>query len=87
MGFAELPGGRLYVAAGSRDADWALNLRSNTSCTATIGERTGRYEARQLDEPARNEAIRALILKYGTPAERLGWGPAFELTPVHNGPA
>jgi len=34
---------------------------------------------RPLDGAARNAAIGALILKYGTPAERLGRGPAFRL--------
>ena len=38
--------------------------------------------AEPLPEPGRQEAVRALILKYGTPAERLGWGPAFRLVPV-----
>jgi hypothetical protein len=30
----------------------------------------------------RNAAITALILKYGTPSERLGAGPAFRLVPM-----
>jgi hypothetical protein len=35
--------------------------------------------AEPLDGAARNAAIASLILKYGTPAERLGRGPAFRL--------
>jgi len=35
--------------------------------------------AEPLDGAERNVAITALILKYGTPAERLGRGPAFRL--------
>jgi len=69
----------LLVAAGDEEADWALNLRSFARCTATIGERTTDYEAHELSGRARSDAIRELILKYGTPAERLGRGPAFRL--------
>ena len=85
VGFIEHPGGVLVVAAGSEVADWALNLRSDARCTATIGDTTRAYEARELNESARSDAIRDLILKYGTPAERLGRGPAFELSPSSAG--
>ncbi len=81
VGFVEEPSGSLLVAAGADDADWALNLRSLPSCTATIGEETLVYQAVELEEVERNRAIGALILKYGTPAERLGRGPAFRLSP------
>jgi len=82
VGFVEEANGSLVVAAGSEDADWALNLRFTARCTATIGERTFACEARELSDEARSAAIRSLILKYGTPAERLGRGPAFLLQPV-----
>jgi hypothetical protein len=35
-----------------------------------------------LESPDQARAVRELILKYGTPAERLGRGPAFRLRPV-----
>ena len=35
------------------------------------------YRAEEIDGPERARAITELILKYGTPAERLGAGPAF----------
>jgi len=81
VGFVEEPDGSLLVAAGEPDADWALNLLADPTATATVAERTGRYRAVELDGPERSAAIASLILRYGTPAERLGRGPAFRLQP------
>jgi deazaflavin-dependent oxidoreductase (nitroreductase family) len=84
VGFVEEPDGSLFVAAGSEGADWALNLAADPACLVTIGERSQRYLARRVDDDdaARARAVAALILKYGTPAERLGHGPVFSLTPA-----
>lgn len=72
--------GDLLVAAGSPDADWALNLAADAACRATVGELTHDYRAALVEDPAeRGAALTALILKYGTPAERLGAGPVFRL--------
>jgi hypothetical protein len=38
--------------------------------------------ATALDGPEAAAAVRGLILRYGTPAERLGRGPAFRLIPA-----
>jgi hypothetical protein len=37
-------------------------------------------------DPLRAAAIRDLILRYGTPSERLGAGPVFRLRPSAAGP-
>lgn len=79
VGFVEEPAGTLLVAAGSADADWALNLHADPRCTVTIAGDTRRCVAEELDELERAHAVTELILKYGTPAERLGRGPAFRL--------
>ena len=79
VGFIESADGALLIAAGSESAHWALNLRAQPLCRATIGERAAAYMASQVDGPARSEALAGLILKYGTPAERLGRGPVFRL--------
>lgn len=79
VGFVE-DGADLLVAAGAESADWALNLRANPLCTVTIEEQTADYTAHELREEDRGPAVVALILKYGTPAERLGRGPVFRLT-------
>ncbi|MEO6350016.1 MAG: nitroreductase family deazaflavin-dependent oxidoreductase [Candidatus Limnocylindrales bacterium] len=85
IGFIEEPGGALVVAAGSESSDWALNLGANARCRATIGERAVAFEAREIDGPERAAAVTNLILKYGTPAERLGHGPVFRLVPIASG--
>jgi hypothetical protein len=72
----------MLVAAGSDTADWVLNLRANPRSRATVGERTADYrQAVELQGDERSATLVALILKYGTPAERLGRGPVFRLIP------
>jgi deazaflavin-dependent oxidoreductase (nitroreductase family) len=82
VGFVEQPNGQLLVAAGADDADWALNLRADPHCSVIIGDKHADYAALEVhDDDERGQAIRELILKYGTPAERLGRGPVFRLQP------
>jgi deazaflavin-dependent oxidoreductase (nitroreductase family) len=82
VGFFDEPDGSLVVAAGDPGAHWAANLRAEPRCIARIGAREGTYVADELDGAAKARAITELILKYGTPAERLGAGPAFRLRPA-----
>jgi deazaflavin-dependent oxidoreductase (nitroreductase family) len=84
VGFVDGPGGSVLVAAGEHDAHWARNLRAFPLARVTIGERSFDVRARELSAPERVAAVRELILRYGTPAERLGSAPAFELIP-HGG--
>ncbi len=79
VGYLGEADGSLLVAAGSAGADWALNLRANPVCRVTIGTQTQAYRAEELEDAERARAITGLILRYGTPAERLGSGPAFRL--------
>jgi deazaflavin-dependent oxidoreductase (nitroreductase family) len=79
VGFVEEHDGSLLVAAGSPDVAWALNLFADPRCEVTIGDRRTTAEAREVDGADRARAIRELILKYGTPSERLGLGPVFRL--------
>jgi deazaflavin-dependent oxidoreductase (nitroreductase family) len=82
VGFVAEPAGSLLVAANQPLTHWALNLAASPEC---IVEREGlrrAHRAERLDERARQAAVAALILKYGTPAERLGGGPAFRLVPA-----
>ena len=81
VGFIDESDGSLFVAAGSESADWALNLRANPRCHVTISDVVGWYDATEVDDDRRAKAVVDLILKYGTPAERLGRGPVFRLTP------
>src|SRR5207302_1594754 len=81
VGFIEESDGSLLVAAGSYETDWARNLKASARCRATVGDRTSDYTAAEIDGPDRARALTGLILKYGTPAERLGRGPVFRLRP------
>jgi deazaflavin-dependent oxidoreductase (nitroreductase family) len=84
VGFVAEPDGTILVAAGAPDASWALNLLAEPDCTVTIGERTYAARAEPLDDgdPRLGRAVRELILRYGTPSERLGSGPVFALRSI-----
>jgi deazaflavin-dependent oxidoreductase (nitroreductase family) len=82
VGFVEEPDGSLLVAAGSPEADWARNLEADPEALVTIEAASWRAEAEPLVGDEANRAVVELILKYGTPAERLGRGRAFRLRPV-----
>jgi deazaflavin-dependent oxidoreductase (nitroreductase family) len=80
IGFTEEPDGSLMIAASSEATHWALNLETDAAC---IVEREGvrrSCQAEVLRGPDHHRAVQALILKYGTPAEQLGAGPAFRLS-------
>jgi len=79
VGFVAEPDGSLLVAAGSPGADWAANLLADPACNGTIGAERRTYRAEEIEGPERARAIAELILRYGTPAEGLGVGPAFRL--------
>jgi len=81
VGFVDRPDRTLLVAAGSSTADWALNLVADPACRLTLGDLAWEAVARELDGAEHATAVRELILRYGTPAEGLGLGPAFELRP------
>jgi len=85
IGFIEEPGGELLIAAADPDTAWSRNLEAETGpVRVTVGSRTFMATAALLDErdPRRSRAVRELILRYGTPSERLGGGPVFVLTPT-----
>jgi len=81
VGFVEEPDGSLLVAAGDPDADWARNLEAEPRARVTIEDRIFDAVAEPLDRRAAAAAVVSLILKYGTPAERLGRGSAYRLRP------
>lgn len=83
VGFVEEPDGGLLVAAGSSAAGWARNLAADPHCRATRAGVAGDYIAERLEGAARSRAVVGLILRYGTPSERLGEGPAFLLRRQH----
>ena len=80
VGFIEAADGSIVVAAGP-GANWAANLLADPACTVTVNARTFRGVAEPLAGADFAAAIRDLILRYGTSAERLGSGPAFRIRP------
>ncbi len=86
VGFVEDADGAILVAARNR-ADWAENLLDEPHCRVTIGDRTWDALAEPLSGADFGTAIRGSILRYGTPAETLGSGPAFRLRPITEGVA
>ena len=79
VGFVERADGALLVAAGSPNADWALNLLADPACRVTVGEASWSCSAVPLAGADHAAAVRELILRYGTPSEGLGSGPSFAL--------
>ena len=83
LGYVQEPDGSVLVAAGSPEADWARNLDADARCSVVVGEESWpEAVAEPLDGPQAQRAVRELILKYGTPAERLGRGPVYRLRPT-----
>src|SRR4051812_37136985 len=71
VGYIEEPDGSFLVAAGSADTGWARNLDAAASCRVAVGGTLQPALAEPLSGTEANRAVRELILKYGTPAERL----------------
>ena len=86
MGYVDQPDGSVFVAAGDRAA-WAGNLFVDPRVEVEVGERRFAALAEPLAGGDHATAIRELILRYGTPAERLGRGPSFRLVPIPDGSA
>jgi hypothetical protein len=84
VGYVDEPDGSVLVAAGDR-AQWALNLFDDPNVDVEVGERRFSAIAEPLEGADHGRAIRGLILRYGTPAERLGLGPSFRLRPLAGG--
>ena len=78
----ELQPGALLVAAGSSETAWARNLLADPACRVTTSDRTFEAIAVPLERADHARAVRGLILRYGTPAEGLGHGTSFRLSPV-----
>ena len=81
VGFVVDGAGSLFVAASSATTAWAMNLQAEPACIAELDGTRRSYAASELEATEGAVVVRELILKYGTPAERLGAGPAFRLDP------
>ena len=84
LGYVDDDDGSVLVAAGD-DALWASNLLADPVVAVEVGERRFLARAEPLTGADHARVISGLILRYGTPAERLGRGPSFRLVPVGAG--
>jgi deazaflavin-dependent oxidoreductase (nitroreductase family) len=82
VGYVERPDGTVLVAAGSAESDWARNLAADPGCRVRLAEESWPAQAELVEGAEAARVVRDLILKYGTPAERLGRGPVFRLRRV-----
>jgi deazaflavin-dependent oxidoreductase (nitroreductase family) len=85
VGFVAAADGTFLVAASDPSTAWVGNLIVEPTCAIELAGVRSDCRASQLGGPEAHSAVAALILKYGTPAERLGAGPAFRLTPLPAG--
>jgi deazaflavin-dependent oxidoreductase (nitroreductase family) len=85
VGFIEGPDDSLLVSAAGEETHWARNLLADPRCRVRRQDRWQDHVARQLDPEAHRVTVAALVLRYGTPAERLGSGPSFRLVPRVDG--
>ena len=81
VGYVDEPDGSVLVAAGD-DAQWASNLLADPEVEVEVGERRFVARAEPLTGADHARVIGGLILRYGTPAERMGRGPSFRLVPI-----
>ena len=79
VGYVEDADGSLLVAAGGPETDWGRNLLADPRCVVTLGGDRWPASAEVLEDAEAALVVRDLILRYGTPAERLGRGPSFRL--------
>jgi deazaflavin-dependent oxidoreductase (nitroreductase family) len=85
VGYVREPDGSLLVAASTDHTAWARNIEAAGRCRVLVGSTSGDYDVQRLADDQRGPVVVALILRYGTPAERLGAGPAFRLIPRTGG--
>jgi deazaflavin-dependent oxidoreductase (nitroreductase family) len=81
VGYVREADGSILVAASAEHTQWARNLEAAGRCRVILGDEVVDCDARRLPDDERGPVVVALILRYGTPAERLGAGPAFRLIP------
>lgn len=79
IGFVDGDTDALLVAAADDGAHWAQNLIANANCRVERDGVTTDRRAQRLAGDERSAVVAQLILKYGTPSERQGNGPAFRL--------
>jgi deazaflavin-dependent oxidoreductase (nitroreductase family) len=79
VGYVDAPDGSLAISATDPETQWALNLLAEPRCR--VRDELGWRDcvATRLEGDDHRATVTALVLRYGTPSERLGSGPSFRL--------
>ena len=79
IGYVTRADGSLAVAATDPETHWARTCSRDLRCRVRDEHGWRDCVATALEGDEHNETVTALVLRYGTPAERLGMGPSFRL--------
>jgi deazaflavin-dependent oxidoreductase (nitroreductase family) len=80
VGYVAEADGSLAVSATDPETRWARNLQADPRCRVRDEQGWRDCVATALVGDAHRATVSALVLRYGTPAERLGSGPSFRLS-------
>ena len=80
VGYVDQPDGSLTVSATDPETQWARNLLADPRCRVRDERGWRDCVATALEGDAHRATVTSLVLRYGTPAERLGSGPSFRLS-------
>jgi deazaflavin-dependent oxidoreductase (nitroreductase family) len=89
VGYVREPDGSLTISATDPETRWARNLLAEPRCRVRDADGWRDCVARVVEGDEHRAIVTALVLRYGTPSERLGSGPSFRLecTPLAGEPA
>jgi deazaflavin-dependent oxidoreductase (nitroreductase family) len=79
VGYVVGPDGALAISATGPEARWARNLLAEPHCRVRDDAGWRDCVATVLEGDEHRATVTALVLRYGTPSERLGSGPSFRL--------
>jgi deazaflavin-dependent oxidoreductase (nitroreductase family) len=79
VGYVDRADGARAIAATDPDTHWALNLLAEPRCRVRDQHGWRECRATPLHDAEHDATVAGLVLRYGTPAERLGRGPSFRL--------
>lgn len=82
LGFIAEDSGAILIAASEDTSRWAGNLMAEPRCHVERDGSRALSNAALLSSEEGQSVVAQLILKYGTPSERLGRGPAFRVSPI-----
>lgn len=80
VGYVDAADGSLSISATDPETQWARNLLAEPRCRVRDEQGWRDCIATPLEDDDHRATVTALVLRYGTPSERLGSGPSFRLS-------